>query len=272
MDLFLKGKVAIITGSGRGIGKGMAKTLCEEGAKVVVNDYYEDRAQETAKELRDAGGTAIGIQADVVERKSVDAMVERARKEFGPIDILVNNAGLPARYPEQIAEMEEGTGGDPYFLGSDRPFWDHTMNVITYGVLNCVAAVLPEMCERNYGKIISTITDAGRVGEPRMVVYGMAKGGVISFSRSLAKEVGRFGVNVNCVSPSMTETEAIGGRTEEEKQQMIQSLRRLYPLMQFHKRLGKPSDLAHAVAFLASDRAEWITGQTLSVNGGYAMP
>ena len=271
MDLLLKGKVAIVTGGGRGIGKGISRTLCEEGAKVVVNDFFEERALETAKELCDAGGTAIGIQADVIARKSVDTMIEQARKEFGPIDILVNNAGLPARFPKQIEEME-GAKSDAFFLGSERPYWDHTMNVVTYGVLNCVAAVLPEMVGRKYGKIINMVSDAGRIGEPRMAVYSMAKGGVISFSRALAKEVGRSGINVNCISPSMSDTGAMAAsRNVEESEKLIQVLSRLYPLMKHHKRLGKPSDVAHAAAFLASDRAEWITGQVLSVNGGYAM-
>ncbi len=267
MDLFLKDKVAIVTGAGRGIGRTIAMTLAEDGAKIAVNDYFEDRAESTAKEIRDAGGAAIGVQANVIDGDSVNAMVERVKKEFGRIDILVNNAGIPAESPEGQAM------GAPYFLGSKRENWDRTMDVITYGVLNCVSAVLPGMQEQNYGKIISIISDAGRVGEPRLVVYSMAKGGVVAFSKALAKEVGRSRININCVSPGFTDTDATRRRNEnpEEWQQRVQQLGRFYPLARGLGRLGEPSDIANAVTFLASDRAEWITGQTLSVNGGYSM-
>lgn len=270
MDLFLEGRVALVTGAGRGIGRAIAMTLAQEGARVAVNDFYEDRARAVAAEIAQAGGTAIAVQADVTDEGSVGAMASRVLAEFGAIDILVNNAGIAVRDPGDAAE-----GGGGYFVGSARAEWDRTMHVITYGVLNCVAAVLPGMIERNYGKIVSIISDAGRVGEPRLGAYSMAKGGVVAFSKALAKENGRFRINVNCVSPGATETEtALAGGPlpdPEERQQRMRQMGRLYPMARGIDRLGRPQDIANAVAFLASDRAEWITGQTLSVSGGYSM-
>jgi NAD(P)-dependent dehydrogenase (short-subunit alcohol dehydrogenase family) len=263
MDLMLEGKVAIVTGSGRGIGDGIARTLAEEGAHVCVNDYFQERADEVAASIGEAGGKAIAVQADVTDRTQVDAMVERVREEWGRVDILVNNAGIPA---ERVGE------GGGYFVDSGREQWDRTMGLITYGVLNCTQAVLPGMIEQNYGKIVSIISDAGRTGEPRLHVYAMAKGGVVAFSKAIAKENGRFRINVNCVSPGATPRLADGDTAGDEDAQARQNqLFRLYPMGRGLQRLGEPRDIANAVTFLVSDRAEWITGQTLSVSGGYTM-
>jgi NAD(P)-dependent dehydrogenase (short-subunit alcohol dehydrogenase family) len=141
------------------------------------------------------------------------------------------------------------------------------MGLITYGVLNCSRAVIEGMSERRWGRIISIISDAGRVGEPRLVAYSLAKAGVVGFSKALAKEMGRYCVTVNCVSPGTTETDA----TAEWIQEQGERIMRQYPLARGLNRLGQPADIANAVAFLASQRAEWITGQVLSVNGGYSM-
>ena len=141
------------------------------------------------------------------------------------------------------------------------------MNLITYGVLNCVRAVIEGMQERRWGRSVSIIPDAGRVGEPRLVAYSMAKAGVVGFSKALAKESGRHAITVNCVSPATTETDA----TREWIQAQGEQIMRAYPLAKGLSRLGRPSDIANAVAFLASARSEWITGQVLSVNGGYSM-
>jgi NAD(P)-dependent dehydrogenase (short-subunit alcohol dehydrogenase family) len=271
MDLMLDGKAAIVTGGGRGIGEAICKTLAEDGARVCVNDYFEERADETVAAIREAGGTAIAAQADVTDREQVDAMVARATEEWGRVDILVNNAGIPARAPG-----EEGGGGG-YFVDTGREQWDRTMGVITYGVLNCTNAVLPGMIQQTYGKIVSIISDAGRTGEPRLHVYAMAKGGVVAFSKAIAKENGRFGINVNCVSPGATATPATGNLVEaassgdEEAQARLNQMLRVYPIGRGLQRLGMPQDIANAVTFLVSDRAEWITGQTLSVSGGYTM-
>jgi len=204
----------------------------------------------------------MGVAADVTDLQAVKAMVGRVTDEFGGIDILVNNAGIPA---VSASNAVPSTGG--FFGGSDRTQWDRTMGLITYGVLNCSRAVIEQMSERRWGRIVNIISDAGRVGEPRLVAYSMAKAGVIGFSKALAKEAGRFCVTVNCVSPATTETEA----TMEWIRAQGEQIMRQYPLAKGLNRLGRPSDVANAVAFLASARAEWMTGQVLSVNGGYSM-
>lgn len=271
MELFLRDRVAIITGAGRGIGRAIAATLAEEGCRVAINDYFEKRARAAAEELAASGAEVLAVPADVTERAQVDAMVSRVVERWGTVHILVNNAG--------IAVVPEGQtmSGSGFFVETDPPGWDHTMGVITYGVLHCTHACLPHMLRQEYGKIVNIVSDAGRVGEPRLAAYSMAKAGVLGFSKALAKEVGRFKVNVNCVSPGATATEALAGSpvgaagAHPEEQQRFQALLRQYPIGRGLGRIGLPQDVANAVAFLVSDRAEFIAGQTLSVNGGYAM-
>lgn len=262
MDLGIRDRVALVTGAGRGIGRQICLTLAEEGVRVAVNDLFQDRAEAVAAEIAAAGGRAVGVAFDVTDLEAVRAGVARVQGALGPIDILVNNAGIPAGGEGAVPS---GAGG--FFSGTEREHWDRTMGLITYGVLNCSRAVIEGMCERRWGRIVNIISDAGRVGEPRLVAYSMAKAGVIGFSKALAKEVGRFCVNVNCVSPATTETEATAEWLRAQGEQIM----RAYPLAKGLNRLGRPSDIADAVAFLASQRAEWITGQVLSVNGGYSM-
>jgi 3-oxoacyl-[acyl-carrier protein] reductase len=272
MDLGLKDKVAIVTGAGRGIGRAIVLTLAEEGAKVAVNDIFRERAEAVAAEVKTKGGQAIAAVADVTDEAQVMDMVARVVKEWGAVHILVNNAGIPARGAEEMA----GGFGGPYFTQQDRAAWDRVMDIITYGVLNCSRAVLENMSNQGWGRIVNIISDAGRVGEPRLVTYSMAKAGVTGFTKALAKEVGRYRITVNCVSPGTTETEATAAlfesaRQSEEGRARLDAIGRQYPLYRGLERLGQPQDIANAVAFLASDRAEWITGQVLSVNGGYSM-
>ncbi len=272
MDLGLKDKVAIVTGAGRGIGRAIALTLAEEGAKVAVNDFFAERAESVAAEIRSKGGEGMPAPADVTDEAQVREMVRRVIDAWGTVHILVNNAGIPARGDE---EMGGGFGG-PYFVQQNRAAWDRVMNVITYGVLNCTSAVLETMQNQAWGRIVNIISDAGRVGEPRLATYSMAKAGAAGFARALAKEVGRYRITVNCVSPGTTETEATealfaAARESEEGRARLDAIGRQYPLYRGLGRLGRPQDIADAVAFLVSERAEWITGQTLSVNGGYAM-
>jgi NAD(P)-dependent dehydrogenase (short-subunit alcohol dehydrogenase family) len=262
MDLGIKDRVAVVTGAGRGIGRQICLTLGQEGAKVAVNDVFQERADAVAEEIRRAGGQALGVVADVTDLEAVTAMVSRITDEWGAVDILVNNAGLP------VSEGSQDAAAGPFFSRSDRAQWDRTMGLITYGALNCSRAVVEGMSERCWGRIISIISDAGRVGEPRLVAYSLAKAGVVGFSKALAKEMGRYCVTVNCVSPGTTETDA----TAEWIQEQGERIMRQYPLAKGLNRLGQPADIADAVAFLASQRAEWITGQVLSVNGGYSMP
>jgi 2-hydroxycyclohexanecarboxyl-CoA dehydrogenase len=262
MDLGIRGRVALVTGAGRGIGRQICLTLVEEGVRVAVNDLFQERADESAGEIRRAGGQAIGVSGDVTDFGAVNEMVRRVVEEFGSVDILVNNAGIPA---VSARDAVPATGG--FFAGSDPEQWQRTMGLITYGVLNCSRAVVEGMFERRWGRIINIISDAGRVGEPRLVAYSMAKAGVVGFSKALAKEGGRSCVTVNCVSPATTETAATAEWIAAQGEQIM----RQYPLAKGLNRLGKASDIANAVAFLASERAEWITGQVLSVNGGYSM-
>ena len=272
MELGLRDKVAIVTGAGRGIGRAIVLTLADEGAKVAVNDIFQERADSVVSEMQAEGGEGLAVVADVTDPDQVQAMVDRVVKEWGTVHILVNNAGIPARGAE---EMGGGFGG-PYFGQQNRAAWDRVMNIVTYGILNCSKAVLDQMTNQSWGRIINIISDAGRVGEPRLATYSMAKAGAAGFARALAKEVGRYRITVNCVSPGTTETEATAAlfeaaRQSDEGRARLDAIGRQYPLYKGLQRLGQPQDIASAVAFLASDRAEWITGQTLSINGGYAM-
>jgi NAD(P)-dependent dehydrogenase (short-subunit alcohol dehydrogenase family) len=262
MDLGISGRVALVTGAGRGIGAEIGRTLAAEGVRVVVNDLFQERADESAEELRKAGADAIGVAFDVTDFAAVEAGVRRVLDEFGQVDILVNNAGIPAATANDALPSAGGLFG-----GTDREQWDRTMGLITYGVLNCARAVIGPMTERRWGRIVSVISDAGRVGEPRLVAYSMAKAGVVGFTKALAKEAGRNCITVNCVSPATTVTDATRDWIAAQGEQIM----RAYPLARGLGRLGQPSDIANAVAFLASERAEWITGQVLSVNGGYSM-
>ena len=272
MDLKLKGKVGIVTGSGRGIGRGIAMNLAAEGAKVVVNDYYLERAEAVAKEIKDAGGEAIAVQADITKAEQVEQMVKKVVDQWGKVNILVNNAGIPAGILESNPFSVMRT-----FMESERADWDKWIQLDFGGTLNCCKAVLEPMAKQKYGKIVNIISDAGRVGEPRQVVYSGVKAGIVGFSKALAKEVAQFRINVNCVAPSATGqtftaqlTGSDNPQTEEQKERLKKVLK-VYPMARSLGRLGLPSDLANAVAFLASDAAEWITGQVLSVNGGYCM-
>ena len=272
MDLGFKGKVAIITGAGRGIGRGIAMTLAAEGARVAVNDFYSDRAQAVVEEIMGAGGKAIVAQADVTQADQVDNMVGAVVAEWGSVHILVNNAGIPAG----VLETDPLSMGRT-FMDSTRADWDKLINLDFIGVMNCCKAVLPYMSKQKYGKIVSIISDAGRVGEPGQTVYSGVKAGIVGFTKALAKEVARYEINVNCVAPSATtgtflsELLGTGSPRNADEQARLDKILKVYPLGRSKKRLGNPSDLANAVAFLTSDVSEWVTGQVLSVNGGYCM-
>jgi len=272
MDLGLKGKVAIVTGSGRGIGRGIAMTLAANGAHVAINDFYLDRAEAVAKEITDTGGKALPVQADVTQSVQVDDMVGKVAAELGAVHILVNNAGIPAGVLETDPLSLMRT-----FMDANRSDWEKLINLDFVGVLNCCKAALPYMVKQKYGKIVSIISDAGRVGEPNLAVYSGVKAGVVGFSKALAKEVARYEINVNCVAASattgtylseLTGTEA--PRNDAERERLDKALK-VYPLGRSKKRLGTPTDMANAVAFFVSDVSEWVTGQVLSINGGYCM-
>jgi len=279
MDLGLKGKVALVTGAGQGVGEGIGKLLAQEGARVVVNDFFQDRADKVAGEIVSAGGEAIGIQSDVSDFDSVTRMVKKAMDKFGRIDILVNNAGVPAPLPEG----DSPASFDMSFEKVDRSMWKRYLDVNIYGTMNCTRAVIDQMISQKYGKIVNIISDAGRIGEPRQAAYSASKAGVAGFSKSLAKDMGKHCINVNCVSLGAVphpgiDNRRIGmmlkmGMTEEQANEAIQKRRegasKLYPMARGLGRLGTLTDIANAVAFFSSDVSVFITGQILSVSGGY---
>ncbi|MDY7036527.1 MAG: SDR family NAD(P)-dependent oxidoreductase [Thermodesulfobacteriota bacterium] len=273
MDLGLEGKAAIVTGGGRGIGRQICLTLAKEGVKVAVNDYYEDRASAVCNEIKAAGGKALSTQADVTESHDVRRMVEDVVNAYGRVDILVNNAGVPAG----TLESDGREGVMSLFADTDEDNWNRWIKLDIFGVLNCCKAVIPCMSKQKSGKIVNIISDAARIGEYGTAVYSGAKAGVVGFSKALAKELGRYCVNVNCVAPSATWGTMMGDLSggespkTDEARAMQKKMMVMYPLAKGLKRLGMPTDLANAVTFLSSDAAPWITGQVLSVNGGYCM-
>lgn len=262
MDLALKDKIAIVTGAGEGVGRRCILSFAEEGANVVINDIIAEKAERVASEARVLGVQALPILADVTNATQVTEMAKKTLNEFGRIDILVNNAFASDWQP---------------FTRSTREDWDKPINVCLYGTLNCTRAVINTMVEQKYGKVISVLSDAARIGEPWLPIYSAAKAAILAFTKSLAKEVGPHNVNANCVSLSATNTERRRRKLEKQlaeatTQEERDRLRRkeekqleLYPL----RRLGEPEDAANMIVFLASERARHITGQTFSVNGGF---
>lgn len=265
MDMHLMDKVAIVTGAGRGIGRHIALGLAREGVNVIICDVLSERAVAVAAEIEELGRRSLGLQCDVTSQKQVNDVIKKTLVEFSKIDILVNNAGITADVSFAESTKEKN--------------WDPTINVCLYGVLNCTHAVVRQMMERKSGKMLNIVSDAGRVGEPLLPSYSAAKGAIIAFSKALAKDLGRYCINVNCVSPGATNTEAAQERREAIIQETglqhaLERERRLlatYPIGRGIGRRAEPEDIANAVVFLCSDRAIYITGQTLSVNGGYSM-
>jgi 3-oxoacyl-[acyl-carrier protein] reductase len=256
--LDLKGRIGLVTGAGQGVGRETALHFARANAGgVVVNDYYAERAAAVAAEVEALGVAALPAQCDVTSYPSVAEMFARAIERFGRVELLVNNAG--------------NAGADPHSI-SRKPFWEQEpsdwgafLDVNLFGVLHCVRAALPGMIERGCGRIVTVISDAGRVGEPNLEIYSGAKAGAAGFTRAIAKSTAHYGITANCVALGVTRTPATVEMTENDE--MARRILRHYPL----RRFGQPADAAGLILFLASDAASWITGQTYPVNGGYSM-
>lgn len=246
--LDLHGKVAIVTGAASGIGKGIARRLAAEGAKVVIADLNSDAAEQTAQEL---GDDAMGVTVDVANRQTVDDMVEAVMARYGVIDILVNNAGWDKIGP---------------FLDQDPAIWERIININLVGVLNCSQSVARKMKDQGHGTIVNVGSDAARVGSTGEAVYSAAKGGIVAFTKTLARETARYGLTANAVCPGPADT-PLFAQVAADAPKLRDALERSIPL----RRLAHPEDLANAVAFLVSPRSSYITGQTLSVSGGLTM-
>ena len=240
-----KGKKALVTGSGGGIGKSIALLLADMGADIVINDVSIKNAQETAKEIISKGRKALVSNADVVKNNDVKEMFKTIAAEFGRLDILVNNAGITR--DSLLMEMEENQ-------------WDQVMDVNLKGVFLCCKYAAKMMSEQQSGKIINISSASAQIGNIGQANYVASKGGVISLTKTLAKELARYNINVNAVAPGYIQTPMTESVPEKVKNYIISQI----PL----KRAGKPEEVADAVAFLASDMSVYITGQILSINGG----
>jgi 2-hydroxycyclohexanecarboxyl-CoA dehydrogenase len=245
------GKVAIVTGAASGIGKATVTRLADDGAAVLVADLNSQGAADVAASIVEKGGRAAGYGVDVTDAPAVRAMTEHARQTFGRVDILVSNAGWDRAGP---------------FADTDEELWDRVIAINYRGHLATCHAVLPYLKEQGGGRIVLVASDAGRVGSSGEVVYSGAKGAVIAFTKGLAREVARDGINVNCVAPGLVDTPMLAGIAEGHEK-LIAAIVRSIPL----GRTGAPEEIAAAICFLASPDAVYITGQTLSVNGGLTM-
>lgn len=244
----LKGKVAIITGAGRGIGREAALRFCEEGARVVVAEYDAYSGEATAALLREKGYEAVFLQVNVADSHSVAAMVETARARFGRIDILVNNAGITA---------------DATLLKMSEEQFDRVIAINLKGVFNCTRAVAPLMADQGWGRIINTSSVVGLYGNFGQTNYAAAKAGVIGMTMTWAKELGRKGITVNAVAPGFIMTDMVAAMPEK----VLAAMKEKVPA----QALGEPRDIANAYLFLASDEARYVNGATLSVDGGLTI-
>lgn len=251
----LEEKTAFVTGSGRGIGRGIARRLAEEGATVAVNDIDEENARETVALIEDDGGTALAAPADVTDLEEMHAAVEAVVQETGGLDVMVNNAGW-----DRIE----------WFLEQDPSVWDRIIDINYRGQLNGSRVAAEHFVETDTdGTIVNIASDAARVGSSGEAVYAGTKGAVVSFTKTLARELARNDVNCNVVAPGPAETPLVEEMQEESElaQKILGSMESQVPL----GRKATPEDIAAAVAFFASDDASFITGQVLSVSGGLTM-
>jgi 2-hydroxycyclohexanecarboxyl-CoA dehydrogenase len=246
------GRTALVTGGARGMGRGIAETLAADGHAVVIIDLSASDARSTAAALRASGAQALAVEGDVTSTASVAAAVDAAHERFGAVDVLVNCAGWDELMP---------------FVATDEAFWDRVIEINLKGPLRVIHRVLPGMVERGWGRIINIASDAGRVGSSHESVYSGAKGGIIAFTKTIARESACHGVTANTVCPGPTDTPGLRTAMSDGGDAVIASMARSVPM----RRLGTPEDVAAAVSFFASEGAGYVTGQTLSVSGGLTM-
>ena len=241
-------RVAVVTGSASGIGKATAEALAGEGATVCIGDIAADKGEAVAAELRAKGRQAEYFSLDLTDRDSIAKFAAAVLKRFGRVDILVNGAGWGKTVP---------------FVDSDDAFWEKVINLNFVGPMRLTKALLPQMFERKYGRVVSVSSDAGRVGSLGETVYSGAKAGLIGFTKGLAREGARYNVTVNVVCPGPTDTPLLAAVPEKYRDAFIKAI----PM----RRFGQPAEVAEAIVFFAGGNAGYITGQVLSVSGGLTM-
>ena len=250
MDENLKGRIALVTGAGQGMGKAVAKALAARGAKVSVNDLDLDKAERTTEELQQDGAEAMTLPGDVIKANEVRRMVEDTVERFGAVHILVNNAGVLR--PTKVIDISEEE-------------WDWVVEVNLKGTFLCSQAVLPAMQEAGWGRIVNFSSTAGKnISTVGGAHYTAAKAGILGFTRHLAKEMAEFGITVNSVCPGLIDTEMVRSTIDDERTRAYADS---FPI----SRLGKPEEVAELVVFLCSNRAAYITGASLDINGGDLM-
>ncbi len=243
----LEGKTAVVTGAASGIGRATAETLARSGAEVILGDLSADKGEQEAERLRANGLKASFVPIDVASDPSIAAFAKTVLGR-GEAHVLVNCAGFGKGQP---------------FVDNDADFWERVVDINFLGPIKLTRALLGPMIERRSGKIVNVASDAGRVGSSGETVYSGAKGGLIAFSKGLAREMARYAINVNCVCPGPTETPMLMVLPENH----LEAFKRDIPM----RRFGQPADIANAILFFASDLSNYITGQTLSVSGGLTM-